>query len=569
MSDRQRHRVPRRSAILSAAVLSCALLAPNLAALASEPAPQPAVATTAEGDAADAPVGRAGTMATKGTNRSVRQRGAAAPVELSARPEPTPEQRRSSSQGDAGASAGDAKGGDRAKVAKKETPSRVWPLEKGDYTFTQPFGCVPQLGGFYRTNPGCPADSPAVHGGIDLAAPEGTRIYAAASGWVTEAGLDREVGLANTRLVIQHDGENDGYATEYLHWITSFVRVGDYVRAGEPIAEVGSVGWSTGPHLHFAVIEFATGDFSDPVRWLPKTTDGDVYRGLEPGRRPQQFDRVSANMPEHADPAPPPLPKRERVPDSPPAEAESESDGKDPEKREKRQRKAERRERQRAERAEARAADQGASEETGDGGRDSNAPEDQTGAAPAGADESATAEPDDAADSGKDRKDRKRDRARDEANDNDGKKRDGRNKDRNDSGQGKDDGGKDDKDRNKDKGSGKGDGGGRNDGGKDDSGKGGKKRDKHDDGTEADIPADAPTPETDPGDESGEPIDPGNEATDPDPADPADLDVEANVDAADQVAGDRDDGASGDAGATDAEPKSRKRERAKDADPAA
>ena len=37
----------------------------------------------------------------------------------------------------------------------------------------------------------------------------------------------------------------EGYSTEYLHWVASYVAVGDYVRAGEPIGEVGNVGFST------------------------------------------------------------------------------------------------------------------------------------------------------------------------------------------------------------------------------------------------------------------------------------------------------------------------------------
>ena len=110
-----------------------------------------------------------------------------------------------------------------------------------------------------------------------LAVRVGTPIYAAASGWVTVAGQSQGDGV-NTQIVIQHDGANDGYSTEYYHWIRSYVRPGDYVRAGDPIAEVGSVGYSTGPHLHFTVVDTTNGQQLDPAgchvricgcRWEP------------------------------------------------------------------------------------------------------------------------------------------------------------------------------------------------------------------------------------------------------------------------------------------------------------
>ena len=200
----------------------------------------------------------------------------------------------------------------------EDTSARVWPMPASDFDFTQSFGCVAQIGGFYSTAAGCPNAAPAFHTGIDLAAPTGTRFYAAASGWVTEAGLDREVGLANTRIVIQHEGRNDGYATEYLHWISTYVKPGDHVSAGEPIGEVGSVGHSTGPHLHFGVVTFATDERIDPFNWLPRDRNGDGYLGLAPNAKEITFRAANRDVPDYADPAPPRPPKRERVPDRAP-----------------------------------------------------------------------------------------------------------------------------------------------------------------------------------------------------------------------------------------------------------
>ena len=152
-------------------------------------------------------------------------------------------------------------------------PSRLWPLAPESFTVSQPFGCVPALMGYYPYIPGCPTSAPAYHDGLDLAAPAGTPIYAAASGRVTFAGADGGTGVVNPRIVIEHDGVNSGYATEYYHWQRAFVQVGDYVEAGDPIAEVGSVGYSTGPHLHFSVVDFGTTRQLDPIGWLPASSE--------------------------------------------------------------------------------------------------------------------------------------------------------------------------------------------------------------------------------------------------------------------------------------------------------
>jgi len=85
------------------------------------------------------------------------------------------------------------------------------------------------------------------HAGTDIAAPEGTPIRAVASGRVIESGV--KDGYGNT-VIIQTD---DGRKMLYAHNNQNFVRVGDRVTQGEPIAEVGSSGRATGPHVHFEV----------------------------------------------------------------------------------------------------------------------------------------------------------------------------------------------------------------------------------------------------------------------------------------------------------------------------
>ncbi len=229
------------------------------------------------------------------------------PVGESIRPRPTPRAYHNPAAKPRGKGGQSDNAATESPEAQQPAGARVWPLAPGTYWFSQPFGCVPQLG-FYAVVPGCPPDAPAMHTGLDLAAPLGTLIYAAASGTVVEAGLDRPAGIANTRLVIVHDGPNAGWATEYLHWVTTYVQPGQWVEAGQAIAEVGSVGYSTGEHLHFGVIDLSTGGRIDPLLWLPPDPSGGAYFGILPGSVAVSFPNVSAGVPDYADPEPPPPP---------------------------------------------------------------------------------------------------------------------------------------------------------------------------------------------------------------------------------------------------------------------
>ncbi|MDQ5889204.1 MAG: M23 family metallopeptidase [Neisseriaceae bacterium] len=87
----------------------------------------------------------------------------------------------------------------------------------------------------------------SVHNGIDFVAPLGTPILAAEAGTVKTAGLTPQFGWS---VELDH---GNGITTRYAHAYRLWVRAGDRVNAGEKIAEVGSTGKSTGPHLHFEV----------------------------------------------------------------------------------------------------------------------------------------------------------------------------------------------------------------------------------------------------------------------------------------------------------------------------
>ena len=80
---------------------------------------------------------------------------------------------------------------------------------------------------------------------MDLSAPKGTDIFAALDGQVVSSGKQKEYG---NFVAIDH---GNGVVTLYAHCNRNFVTVGEIVRRGQKIAEVGRTGNATGPHLHF------------------------------------------------------------------------------------------------------------------------------------------------------------------------------------------------------------------------------------------------------------------------------------------------------------------------------
>ncbi|MEG1049959.1 MAG: M23 family metallopeptidase, partial [Oscillospiraceae bacterium] len=89
--------------------------------------------------------------------------------------------------------------------------------------------------------------NPERHSGIDYAAPKGTEIFAPAAGKVEFAGF---LQLSGNTIVLEH---GLGLKSYFFHMNDVFVAAGDMVAQGDKIGEVGTTGYSTGPHLHYQV----------------------------------------------------------------------------------------------------------------------------------------------------------------------------------------------------------------------------------------------------------------------------------------------------------------------------
>jgi murein DD-endopeptidase MepM/ murein hydrolase activator NlpD len=121
------------------------------------------------------------------------------------------------------------------------------------------------VNGTYRFTSGFGPRGRRLHAGIDLAAPQGTTIFATADGVVVDAG--RESGYGNV-VRIQHEF---GFETTYAHLSKIQVRVGQQVSRGVQIGAMGSTGRSTGSHLHYEVR--VNGQPQNPMTYLEAAKD--------------------------------------------------------------------------------------------------------------------------------------------------------------------------------------------------------------------------------------------------------------------------------------------------------
>jgi len=112
---------------------------------------------------------------------------------------------------------------------------------------------MPVTAGYYSSNYGYRLDPitgrSTFHTGVDIIAAAGTAVMAAAGGVVSFSGFMAEYGN-----VVEVDHDN-GLTSRYAHLSKSMVKIGDVILKGQLIAQVGSTGRTTGPHLHFEVRE--------------------------------------------------------------------------------------------------------------------------------------------------------------------------------------------------------------------------------------------------------------------------------------------------------------------------
>ena len=133
---------------------------------------------------------------------------------------------------------------------------------RGSGRKTSPFGP--------RTHP-TTGEKGKMHNGLDLAAPEGTPVYAAADGVVSVSSNGSVTGLYVT---VKHNATSGGeqYGTDYLHLSRVDVARGQQVKEGDQIGLVGSTGRSTGPHLHFNVQRYSPSrEWRDPEDYITRS----------------------------------------------------------------------------------------------------------------------------------------------------------------------------------------------------------------------------------------------------------------------------------------------------------
>ncbi len=130
---------------------------------------------------------------------------------------------------------------DNGSSSSQVSTNGMYSITGTRYAITSPFG--------YRTSP--VGRGQEFHKGIDIGAPYGAPVYSLKAGTVTYAGWME--GYGNVVVVSHGD-----ISTLYAHNSSLSVSVGQTVKGGQQLSNVGSTGWSTGPHIHFEVIKNGT-----------------------------------------------------------------------------------------------------------------------------------------------------------------------------------------------------------------------------------------------------------------------------------------------------------------------
>lgn len=133
-----------------------------------------------------------------------------------------------------------------------------YPIYAGHYQITSPYGMrISPIGGGLE-----------MHTGVDMAKDFGEPVYSIADGEVIFVGW-----WGGNAIKLKHElPDGSVFYTFYTHLLDNTTRFkeGDRVDAGEQIAEMGSSGYSTGPHTHLEIHENKIGNHTDPIAWLKK-----------------------------------------------------------------------------------------------------------------------------------------------------------------------------------------------------------------------------------------------------------------------------------------------------------
>lgn len=137
----------------------------------------------------------------------------------------------------------------RAEEAKKNQSSAGGnsTVKKGNTNFIWPCPASGRISSAFGDRSSPTEGASTNHKGIDIPAPSGSSIVAAADGKVVISTYSYSAG---NYIMIDHGG---GLTTVYMHCSQLLVKEGETVKQGQTIAKVGSTGYSTGPHLHFGV----------------------------------------------------------------------------------------------------------------------------------------------------------------------------------------------------------------------------------------------------------------------------------------------------------------------------
>ena len=120
-------------------------------------------------------------------------------------------------------------------------------VKKGNTNFIWPCPASGRISSAFGDRSSPTEGASTNHKGIDIPAPSGSSIVAAADGKVVISTYSYSAG---NYIMIDHGG---GLTTVYMHCSQLLVKEGETVKQGQTIAKVGSTGYSTGPHLHFGV----------------------------------------------------------------------------------------------------------------------------------------------------------------------------------------------------------------------------------------------------------------------------------------------------------------------------